>query len=485
MTRAATGSDSLLPLVLSEGAHNVSSNIELALLTRVIDDQDFHSIERAQITEDYFATPEAREIFRYLKEVFHHPQTLGHVPSRDMTRLRFPAFYPIDAPDTVPVLASHLRQEKVRIEALRLAQELQVTAEKDPNAAVALLRAESSRISQFQTVGEDLSLANAYQMILERYNRSAMSGGLLGIPYPWQPMNDATQGMKAGNWIVFYARPKQKKTWLALNIAVHAYLAARKRVLIMSMEMQPIEILMRVSALIAKVDYDAWLKGKLQPELRDHAFAILRDLIEDEKIAGLNGINPCITVTKAQGASGVGWLRAKIREIQPHLVIVDGLYMMMDDRTKQSSADWKQLTHISRDMKITGNEFQIPIIGVTQANRGAEKGKGTDVTELAYADALGQDADAVFRTNKKNWIDDAGIEHEENTITAAALREGVFPGIVIKSQCATNFDFVRMLTPQDFDDEPEEKKDYGGGAGGRKSTFRRGGPVDPKLPMPR
>jgi replicative DNA helicase len=461
---------------------NVSSNIEHALLTRVIDDRDFHSIERAQITEDYFATPEAREIFRYLKGVFQDPATFGHVPSRDMTRMRFPSFYPVDAPDTVPVLCSYLRQEKVRMETLRLAQELHVTADKDPGAAVSLLRAESSRIAQFQTVGQDLSLANAFQQIKERYERSSNSGGLIGVPYPWAPLNEATQGLKPGNWVVLYARPKQKKTWLALNMAVHAYLAARRRVLVMSMEMQPLELMMRIAALVAKVDYDAFLKGKLQPHLRDHLFAILQDLIEDEKVAGLTGANPCLVVTKAEGSSGVGWLRAKIREIQPHLVIVDGLYMMMDDRTKQSSADWKQLTHISRDLKMTANDNGIPLVGVTQANRSAEKGKGTDVTELAYADALGQDADAVFRTNKKNWIDDAGIEHEENTVTAAALREGIFPGMVIKSQCATNFDFVRLLTPQDFDDDSEpQKKEYGGQ---QRSTFRRGGPADPKLPMP-
>ena len=58
------------------------NNLELALITKVIDDRDFHSLEKAQITEEFFTTPEAAELYRYLHSVYHDPTSPGSVPSR-------------------------------------------------------------------------------------------------------------------------------------------------------------------------------------------------------------------------------------------------------------------------------------------------------------------------------------------------------------------------------------------------------------------
>ena len=46
-------------------------------------------------------------------------------------------------------------------------------------------------------------------------------------------------------------------------------------------------------------------------------------------------------------------------------------------------------------------------------------------------DAIGQDADAVFRVRKKVRIDENNAKHNEVYITAPGIREAVFDGIVI------------------------------------------------------
>lgn len=455
------------------------SSIEHALLTKIIDDRDFHTIERAQITDEFFSTPESKELFKYLSEVYHNPISIGQVPSREMVRYRFPSFYPFASQDSVAVLAQQLRQEKIKTESLLLAQEIAEIAERNPYEALALLRNKSSSISALSEAGEDLSLASSYQMLLRQYERVQDNGGILGIPYPleWGPLNEETQGMQGGQFIVLFGRPKSMKTWIATWLAVWAYKNCRKRVLYYTREMTPKLMMQRIAASVARVDYKAFKNGKLQPELKARTFAILQELMQDETTVGaMNGHQPYLKVISDKSAShgggggGVGWLQSKIRDFQPDIVFVDGMYLMKDDRTKSRSVDWKNITHISQDLKITAQDFDIPVVGITQANRAADKSKGEDLTELSYADALGQDADAVFRVSRVVKVDENTKQKTtELVLKAPGLREGEFDGIVLEAKPAIDFRFLRALTSQGEDEEE-------GGNGYKQSarpTFRK------------
>lgn len=445
----------------------MAGNIEFALITRVIQDKDFHSLEKLRIDEDYFASPEAREVYRFLRQTFHAEATSGQVPSFELVQARFPSFFFATAYDTVEVLAQEVRREKARMELLKLSNNLQLLAEKDPLAAIAELRAESSKMAAITDTSADLSMSGAFNILLDRYEAVAASGGILGIPYPWAPLNEETQGMQPGQFIVFYGRPKSMKSWVVINCAVHAYLNARRRVLIYTKEMSLLEVAQRTAATIAKVDYKSFKNGRLQPEVKARVFTILKELIEDEKAVGSMGNHqPFLIISSDRGAAeggGISFLQSKIRDLKPDLVIVDGMYLMKDDRSKQRSVDWRQIAHVSQDMKLTAAQYNVPIIGVTQANRNAEKTKGDDLTELAFSDALGQDADAVFRVIKK---DNPETKLTELILTAPGLREGKFDGIVIHGQPGVNFGYIKAYVHQD-DDDPTPS----GGGGGRKGEY--------------
>lgn len=471
----------------------MSSNIEFSLLTRIIDDKDFSTLEKMRITEDYFQSPESKEVYRYLRQMFHDPATNGQLPSREMLKYRFPAFFFPQAFDTVPVLATELRREKIKLELQLLGNELLDKAELDPEEALAALKTKYSTISGFNEGGEDLSMSAAYQQLLERYELVAEANGTIGIPFPWEPLNEETQGMQGGQFIVFYGRPKNMKSWAVIHCAVHAYMHARKRVLYYTREMPPLQIAARAAADIAQVDYAAFKKGKLQPELKKKVFTILKDLMEDEKYAAMsNQRNPYLIITTDRSAKmggsggGISWLQAKIRDLKPDLVIVDGMYLLRDDRSGQRTIDWKAIAHISQDLKLTAQEFDIPVIGVTQANRSAEKSKGEDLTELAFSDSLGQDADAVFRVTKKFNNE---TQRWELIITAPGLREGVLDGIVIQGEPATNFNYLRAITHKDESSEEgygegkTSSKPSGGGYNGVKPTFS--GRKSPQQFMPK
>lgn len=430
--------------------------IETRIIAKMIEDKDFHALEKAQITEAFFYIEENKAVFRYVRDVFYHPQTVGMVPSKELVSERFPSFYfPPGVTDKVAILATELRTERVRTEIMSLAQHIAEEADADPLKAKSILLAKATEIASMGEVGEDLTMSTAYDVLLHNYETVGSSGGVIGIPYPWPVLNAATQGKKGGDFIVLYGRPKSKKSFLALYMAAHDYLMARKRVLFFTMEMSPFLVSQRTAAIFAAVDYDSFKSGKLQPEAKAKAFGIFKDLLEDEKNAGMHGgTMPCFNIASSKGAAGragVSWLRSKVRDFKPHIVYVDGMYLMSDDRSKQRTVDHKAIGQISQDLKLLAQEYDIPIVAVTQANRTAQGSVGDDLTELSFSDSLGQDADAVFRVSQQPRIDDNGLTHEELWVTAPGLREGKFEGMVIGGYPCNDFGFRRLLTGLDRD----------------------------------
>lgn len=459
---------------------------------KIIQTKDFHTLTKLQIDESYFTSPEVREVYRYLRSVYFDPNSHGDVPSIDMVRLHFPSF-PFNTPDdSVAILCNMLRKARMKAELLKLSQELQLIAEKDPIEGIAIVRAESAKLASLAEVGTDLPISAAYDALLERYETVQQAHGLLGIPYPWPQLNEETQGMQGSQFIVLFGRPKSMKTWIGINIAVHAYIHSRKRVLFYTREMSPALVAQRVAAAITEVDYKAFKNGTLQPELKNKVFTILRELLDDEKGLTQGGTSSsCFIITSDRsGASGgkgggVGWLQSKIRDVKPDLVVVDGMYLMLDDRSGQRTVDWKAIAHISQDLKLTAQDFNIPIIGITQANRASDKSKGEDLTELAYSDSLGQDADAVFRVSKKDRVGDDNIKRTELFLTAPGLREGRFDGIVIHGAPATDFSYIRTLVDEG-EAADDSKSSYSGSGknGAPNGTFKRSAQMrDPKVPM--
>lgn len=256
-------------------------------------------------------------------------------------------------------------------------------------------------------------------------------------------------------------------TWIALVIACFAYLRGM-RVLIWSLEMNETQLLKRIACIICQVDYDKFKKGKLDPATQQRVWQVLM-AIRDEELVKVNhsGHAPALLVVHPRGdTNGVSSLQAKIREFKPDLALVDGMYLMRDDRQKVRSIDWKAITHISQDLKRTASLFQIPIIGVTQANRGADKDpKKADLMELSYSDALAQDCDLCMRVHKQK---DPASQDWEIVLSIPGGRDTQLDGFVVYGCAATNFGFKRATITDPNNPQPQQNsgnKKSGGGGG--------------------
>lgn len=444
----------------------MAANIEHQVIGKIIETRDFHTVSKLKIDESFFLSDsQTKEAFRFIRDHYHNEHTYGSVPSWELLQSRFAGFPWAYSYDSLASLCQELRRYKMRADILSCADEISQVADSDPAQAMAILRESATRMSSQHEITSDLALSNAFEQMYNNYVNIANSQGVTGIPYPWEILNDDTQGMHSGQFIVIYGRPKMMKTWVALVMACHAYMRGL-RVLIWSLEMNEMQLLTRIASIICGVDYEKFKKGKLDPATQQRVWQILQS-IRDEELVKVNhsGHTPALLATAPRGeGTGVLALQAKITEFKPDLVIVDGMYLMRDDRAKTRTVDWKSISHISQDMKQTARTFQIPIIGVTQANRGADKDpKKADLAELSYADALGQDCDLCLRVHKQK---DQASQDNEIVLSIAGGRETLLEAFVIHGHPGTNFGFKRAMVNDPNNPTPTPHNNGGGKKGG-------------------
>jgi replicative DNA helicase len=445
----------------------MSVNIEYQLICKILEQRDFHTVEKLKIDETFFlgdqnTVSQSREAFRFIRDHFHNTTTYGYVPSWELFQQRFYGFPWAGSYDALPTLCQELRRSKLRAQVLSLAEELMATADVDPMLSLNTIREAASRFSTQHEISSDLLLSSAYEKLYQEYQTVQGGSGIIGIPWPWAILNEDTQGIQKEQSIIIYGRPKSMKTWTALFIACWAY-AHGCRVLIYSLEMSEIMVLRRCAAILAQVEYDKFKNGKLDPQMMQHVFGILQHL-RDTEISRTDtaGHQPALLATKPNGdSSGISSLQAKIREFSPDLVIVDGMYLMRDDRQKARTIDWKAIAHISQDLKQTARIFSVPLISVTQANRQASKDpKQADLMELAYADALGQDCDLCMRVHKQK---DPSTHEDELVLSFPGSREGKLDNFVINGVPAVNFHFKRATVTDPNAPTPAPQPSGGGG----------------------
>ena len=73
-----------------------------------------------------------------------------------------------------------------------------------------------------------------------------------GLPWSWAPLNDATKGIQPADYVIFYGRPKSKKSWIVAYLAATA-IARGLRVLLQSKEMAAEDMTRRIAACIARI----------------------------------------------------------------------------------------------------------------------------------------------------------------------------------------------------------------------------------------
>jgi replicative DNA helicase len=414
---------------------------ELELISNILDTGDFQTPKKKGVTPEMFSLESAHEGYRWLWSEFHDPQQRGEVPSVERFLRKFPDFDYTPSRNSLPALIREVRTQKAQVDLQAILNEVQdeLAEGQDPAAILDGFLPKFRRMNVEAHEDEGILLASSIDLLRQEYTTQEDGGGLIGIPYPWQLLNQKTGGMMDEEFIVIYGRPGNMKTWLACAIAAQAYLD-NYRVMIFSKEISRVAMLKRVSSILAGVDYDRLRRGALSAEDRDDFFDMMDILAAtEEEDAAPRGRTRSLLFLSDKGkrnGSTVEDLIAAAERFQPDLIIVDGFYLMRDGRSGQRSADWKQIGHISQDLKAMAQFCECPVVGTTQANRVNAKEPSGDLDDLSFADGIGQDADIAVRAFRGPNPSGRGASI---MLVFSKSRETVIPPFVINANPGSDF----------------------------------------------
>ena len=211
-----------------------------------------------------------------------------------------------------------------------------------------------------------------------------------GVPSGFVDLDDKTAGFQRGDLIIIAGRPSMGKTAFALNIAQYAAIhsAPKCPVAVFSLEMSKEQLVTRLLCSESKVDASRVRTGHFQendwPKLIKAAGSLheAKIFIDD---------TPAISVLE---------MRAKCRRMKAEhdigMIVVDYLQLMRGGSNPESRQ--QEISEISRSLKALAKELSVPVVALSQLNRGLESrtDKRPMMSDLRESGAIEQDADVIM-----------------------------------------------------------------------------------------
>ena len=308
--------------------------------------------------------------------------------------------YVSSLPDFVPTtahLASYAKivKEKALLRKLIFAASNIVTQGYEGQQDVGMLLDEAER-TVFQ-VNEDRdrraftpvkdALKESFRTIERLYETK---NPVTGVTTGFTDLDKLTSGMQASDLIIIAGRPSMGKTALALCLAENAATDPKNPVgaAVFSLEMATDQLVMRMLCSQAKVD--SW-------KLRT-GFAVQRDL--DNLVRAADKLSQAPIYIDDTPAQTVLEVRAKARRLKSEknigIIIVDYLQLMRG-RAGTDSRE-REISEISGGLKALAKELKVPIVALSQLNRGVESrpDKRPMLSDLRESGAIEQDADVIM-----------------------------------------------------------------------------------------
>jgi replicative DNA helicase len=250
--------------------------------------------------------------------------------------------------------------------------------------------------------------------------------GMTGVPTGFYELDELTHGLHPGQMIVIAARPAVGKSTFALDFARSAAIKNNLATVMFSLEMGRNEIAMRLLSAEATIGLQDLRKGTIKDE-------------QWSKIATTMGrMNDAPLFIDDSPNMSLMEIRAKCRRLkQQHdlkLVILDYLQLMSSGKKVESRQ--QEVSEFSRALKLLAKELQVPVIALSQLNRGSEQrqDKRPMVSDLRESGSIEQDADMVILLHREDVYDKESPRAGEADILVAKHRNGPTKDIVVAFQ---------------------------------------------------
>lgn len=263
-----------------------------------------------------------------------------------------------------------------------------------------------NKLSDMGITNDYIHVSKSLEEAYEEINKAASStGDISGIPTGFEDLDRMTSGWQSSDLVILAGRPAMGKTALAICMGLNMATNYDIPFGIFSLEMSSTQLTKRMISIASSINGETIKNGKLA----DYQWESL-----DQAISKVSNAPIYIDDTAFLDIQD---LKAKARKMVEKdgvkIIIIDYLQLV---GAKTMGSRQEQVAYVSRQLKGLAKELNIPIIALSQLNRGIESREGSSkkpqLSDLRESGAIEQDADIVFFVHRPEYygitIDDNG-----------------------------------------------------------------------------
>jgi len=288
-------------------------------------------------------------------------------------------------------------------------------------------QAEMYEVTERRMSEDFVPLEDLLQPTMDEIDAIASNGGLSrGVPTGFTELDELTNGLHPGQMIIVAARPGVGKSTLGLDFMRSCSIKHRFASVIFSLEMSKSEIVMRLLSAEAKIKLGDMRSGRMSD---DDWTRLARRMSEISEAPLYIDDSPNLTMME---------IRAKARRLKQkadlRLVVVDYLQLMSSGKKVESRQ--LEVSEFSRHLKLLAKELEVPVIAISQLNRGPEQrtDKKPMLSDLRESGSLEQDADMVILLNRPDAFDRDDPRGGEADLIVAKHRNGPTKTVTVAHQ---------------------------------------------------
>ncbi len=406
---------------MEETLYNI--NIERSVLNSIIfEPSQFEDVESKLQTDDFYL-PAHQEIYTAMTDLHREDQPIDEefIKKRLNAKKRFDEAVLLDILSSNPIsntlaYVNEIKDKAIKRKLLTLTTEIKrVTMEEDlPSSEVIdVVEKKLYEITQ-SNKNDDFKSSKTVTFDTMEYIKEMKARGntvLVGVDTGFAELNKMTTGFGKGDLVIIAARPAMGKTSFALNIVLNQIVHG-KGVAFFSLEMPAEQLMLRL--------------------LSAHTSIFLQKLrvgdLNDEEWSKLNGSLDMMSNAKLfvddGGSININQLRSKLRKLKSQhpeieMAVIDYIQIMSSAGRGDRQAE---VSEISRGLKMLARELGMPIIALSQLNRGLEgrNDKRPMLSDIRESGAIEQDADIILFV----YRDDVYLYKEEKEREKAAKADG-------------------------------------------------------------
>ncbi|MBU1669072.1 replicative DNA helicase [bacterium] len=399
---------------MSENMYNL--NIERAVLSAIIfDPQIFEEIASKLSASDYYL-PFHQHLFSAMEDLAREDKPIDE----EFLKTKLSASGNYDEVSLLDVLASNpisntdayigeIRSRATKRALATLATTIKkVTIEDDlpVEEVMNLVEKKLYEITQNSTSEDFREAKDITIAMIEEINRLKSLGNtkLIGTDTGFRNLNDKTSGFGKGDLVIIAARPAMGKTALVLNMALRA-VERNEGVAFFSLEMPAEQLMLRMLSAKTSIPLQALRVGDLSDEQWSQLSAASDDMAT-KKLFVDDG-----------GHATIHHVRSKLRKLKSQhpeitMAIIDYLQLMSGEGKEGRQ---QEISEISRGLKQLARELQMPILALSQLNRGVESrdNKRPLLSDLRESGAIEQDADIILFVYRDDVYREAAEKEKE------------------------------------------------------------------------